>query len=77
MYIFLSFKQLIANIVILTCINLIGWLLRRSLIKDRIEIKSHNDNGMLYRKHKQLRFTLRRQAEKLVTIILIFYLVLM
>jgi len=44
-----------------------GWLLRQSIIQDRIEITSHEGNSRFDGKHKSLRAALRRQADKLVS----------
>lgn len=60
-----AIQQLIANVVVLACVNLAGWLLRQSIIQDRIEIRSHEGNSRFNGKHKYLRAALRRQADKL------------
>lgn len=53
----------------LTCINLTGWLIRQSVVKDRAEIRGYEGDNQFDGKYKQLRFALRRQADKLVIII--------
>lgn len=60
-------KQFIANIVVLACVNLAGWLLRQSIIQDRAEIRSYEGNSRFHGKHKYLQLALRRQADKLVS----------
>jgi len=54
-------------VVLLTCFNLIGWLLRQSVVKDRTEIKSYESNNKFNHQRKELRFALRQQADKLVS----------
>lgn len=60
-----AIQQLIANVAVLACINLAGWLLRQTIIHDRTDIRSHEGNCRFDGKHKSLRIALRRQADKL------------
>uniref|UniRef100_A0A2S2R2A2 adenylate cyclase n=1 Tax=Sipha flava TaxID=143950 RepID=A0A2S2R2A2_9HEMI len=60
-----AIQQLIANTIVLACINVTGWLIRQSVIKDRAEIIGYEGNNQFLGKYQQLRFALRRQADKL------------
>ncbi|XP_025196837.1 uncharacterized protein LOC112595752 [Melanaphis sacchari] len=60
-----AIQQLTANVVVLACVNLAGWLLRQSIIEDRTEIRSHEGNNIFSGKHEYFRLALRRQANKL------------
>lgn len=56
-------------------INLAGWLLRQSMVRDRAEIKSRVGGGKVDRKYKPVQFALHRQVEKLVSSIILTFLI--